>query len=265
MASAPEQVDSTDLAHLAMPGEPAHRHPVAVGIDSPILEVMASMRAMRRLRPDAVPDELVQQLVEAASWAPSANHLQRYSFVVVTDRQQIARLASIWQAVVHFYRETFLSVARTDVEPAAFARTLDAIDYQADHFAETPALIIACYDFGAYPNAVRDRMMRAPGAFRRFGTRRTLAMLRNMGTVTSRSEAASIYPAIQNLLLAARSLGLAANITTWHLMAEGEVKRVLGIPRNVHTYAVIPVGWPMGTFGPVRRHDIERMIHRDRW
>jgi nitroreductase len=173
MASAPEQVDSTDLAQLAMPGEPAHRHPVAVGIDSPILEVMTSMRAMRRLRPDTVPDELLRQLVEAASWAPNANHLQRYSFVVVTDREQIARVASIWQAVVHFYRETFLSVARTDVEPEGFSRTLDAIDYQADQFAETPALIIACYDFGTYPNAVRGRMLRTPGAFRRFGARRT--------------------------------------------------------------------------------------------
>jgi nitroreductase len=265
MASAPEQLDSTDLADLAVPGEPARRHPVPVGTDAPILEVMASMRAMRRLQPDTVPDELLQRLVEAASWAPSANHLQRYSFVVVTDREQIARVASIWQAVVRFYRETFLSVARTDVEPEAFARTLEAIDYQADHFAETPAVIIACYDFGTYPSAVRARMFRTPGAFRRFGARRTLAMLRNMGTVTARSEAASIYPAIQNLLLAARSLGLAANITTWHLMAEGDVKRVLGIPQNVHTYAMIPVGWPVGTFGRVRRHDIERMIHRDRW
>ena len=83
--------------------------------------------------------------------------------------------------------------------------------------------------------------------------------------MTNRSEAASIYPAVQNLLLAARSLGLAATLTTWHLMAEGEVKRVLGIPRGVHTYALIPVGWPVGRFGPVSRKPVEEMIHRDRW
>lgn len=240
-------------------------HPDPVGTDSPILQVMASMRAMRRLRPDPVPDDLLRQVIGAASWAPSANDLQRFSFVVVTDREQIARLAVIWQAVVGFYRDTFLSVPRSDVDPASYRRTLDAIAYQAAHFAETPAVIIACYDFGAYPNAVRDRMLRARGAFRRFGARRSLAMLRNMGTLTGRSEAASIYPAVQNLLLAARSLGLAANLTTWHLMADGEVKQVLGIPRNVHTYAMIPIGWPMGTFGPVRRHPVEPMIHRDRW
>lgn len=250
---------------MAMHGGPAPGHPVPVGVDAPILEVMASMRAMRRLRPDPVPDELLERLIEAASWAPSANHLQRYAFVVVTDRDQVAQLATIWLAVVRFYRETFLSVVRTDIDSEAFRRTLDAIDYEAEHFAETPVLIVACYDFGAYPSAVRGRMLRAPGAFRRFGVRRTLAMLRNMGTVTDRSEAASIYPAVENLLLAARSLGLAANLTTWHLMAEGEVKRVLGIPRGVHTYGLIPVGWPMGTFGPVRRHAVSRMIHRDRW
>jgi len=265
MATAPQQVLPTEPAPTARPGDEAPRHPVPVGIDAPILEVMASMRAMRRLRPDPVPEELLDQLVEAASWAPTANYLQRYSFVVVTDRDQMARLAGIWQAVVRFYQETFLSVDRTDVDPDAYRRTREAIDYQAEHFAETPALIVACYDFGSYPSAVRARMLRALGAFRRFGARRTLAMLRNTPTVTGRSEAASIYPAIENLLLTARALGLAANITTWHLMAEGEIKKVLGIPRGVHTYALIPVGWPMGTFGPVRRPAVESMIHRDRW
>jgi nitroreductase len=265
MASAQQQVDSADRAATATHGGPVTRHPVPVGVDAPILEVMASMRAMRRLRPDAVPEDLLQQLIEAASWALSANHLQRYSFVVVTDGDQMAQLAAIWRSIVDFYQETFLSVDRSDIKPEVFRRTRDAVDYQAEHFAETPALIVACYDFGTYPKAVRAQMLRAPGAFRRFGARRTLAMFRHMGTVTDRTEAASIYPAVQNLLLAARSLGLAANLTTWHLMAEGEVKRVLGIPRSVHTYAVIPVGWPMGTFGRVRRHNIGQMIHHDSW
>ena len=244
---------------------PALGHPVPIGIDAPIFEVMASMRAMRRLRPDPVPDELLRQVIEAGSLAPSANHQQRYAFVLVTDRDQMARLAAIWQPIVHFYRATFLSAPRSDIEPELLQRILEAIDYQAAHFAETPALIVACYDFGSYPASVRKRMLRAPRAFRQFGARRTLAMIRNMGTVTNRTEAASIYPAVQNLLLAARSLGLAANLTTWHLMAEGEVKEVLGIPRRIHTYALIPIGWPVGSFGPVRRHPVEPMIHRDRW
>ena len=241
------------------------RDPVPVGADAPVLEVLASMRAMRRLKPDPVPNDLLRQIVEAASWAPSASHLQRYSFVVVTDRDQIARLAEIWQAVAGFYRETFFRAPRSDIEPGDFRRALDAVEYQSAHFAETPAVIVACYDYGTYPNAVRREMMRAPGAFRRLGGRRTLGLFRNVGRMTNRSEAGSIYPAVQNLLIAARSLGLAATLTTWHLMAEGEVKQVLGIPREVHTYALIPVGWPLGRFGPVRRNPVETMIHRDRW
>ena len=264
MASMRAREDNADEGPAATDGRPSV-HPVPVGIDAPILEVIASMRAMRRLRPDPVPDELLRQVIEAASWAPSANDLQRSSFVVVTDRDQMARLAAIWQPIVRFYRATFLSVPRSDIEPELFRRTLDAIDHQAAQFAETPALIVACYDFGRYPASVRKRMLRATTAFRQFGARRTLAMVRNLGTATDRTEAASIYPAVQNLLLAARSLGLAANMTTWHLMAEGEVKQVLGIPRGIHTYALIPVGWPAGRFGPVRRHPVEQMIHRDRW
>jgi nitroreductase len=244
--------------------EPQER-PVAVGSDAPIFEVMRSMRAMRRLRPDPIPDDVLEQVIIAATWAPSANALARFAFVVVTDRSQVARLAQIWRPIATFYRETFLKVAPDDLDGDQFRRTIEAIEYQAEHFAETPAVVVACYSYGSWTGAVRRRMLRTPTAFRRFGLRRTLAMLRNTNTLANRSEAASIYPAVQNLLLAARSLGLAANLTTWHLMAEGEVKRLLGIPRSVHTYAMIPMGWPLGRFGPVGRRPVEDVLHRDRW
>lgn len=238
--------------------------PVAIGADAPILEVMASTRAMRRLRPDPVPEALLAQVIEAAHWAPSGGDLQRYSFVVVTDRGQMQRLASIWQAIVRLYSATFLQPG-PDTDPGTYRRTVEAIEYQAAHFAETPALIVACYDLGSLPSEARRRLLRASKALRQFGARRTLALLRNSRAFSDRSEAASIYPAVQNLLLAARSLGLAANLTTWHLLAEGEIKEVLGIPRRVHTFALIPIGWPVGKFGPVRRRPVDQMIHRDRW
>jgi len=79
------------------------------------------------------------------------------------------------------------------------------------------------------------------------------------------SEASSVYPGVQNLLLAARALGLGAVITIWHLLLEREWKRELGIPRDVSTLAVIPVGWPLGRFGPVTRRPVGEVIHRDRW
>ena len=79
---------------------------VSVGADAPILEVMATMRAMRRLKPDPVPDELLDELVEAATWAPSGGNLQAYSFVVVTDRGQMARLAELWRVICDWYLAT---------------------------------------------------------------------------------------------------------------------------------------------------------------
>ena len=239
-------------------------HPVPVGADAPILEVMASMRAMRRLRPDPVPDELLRQVVEAATWGPSGGDLQRFSFVIVTDRGQMERLAPIWQAVVRFYLPTFAQPG-DNRDPETYRRTIESIEYQAAHFAETPALIVACYDLGDVTSRARRRLMRASDTLRQFGARRTLALLRNGRAFADRSEAASIYPAVQNLLLAARSLGLGANLSTWHLIAEGEIKKVLGIPRGVHTFALIPIGWPIGRFGPVRRRPVEETIHRDRW
>jgi nitroreductase len=263
-----QQESGSELLGLATgptPMVPSPAHSVPVGTDAPIFDVMSSMRAMRRLRPDPVPDDLLRQVIEAATWAPSAGHLQHASFVLVTERGQIAKLAAIWQAVVAFYKETFLPATPIDRTGDVYRRTVEAIDYQAAHFAETPAVIVACYDLGTWPGATRRRMLRVPGVFRAFGFRRTLALLRNTGALTSRTAAASIYPAVENMLLAARALGLAANISTWHLAAEGEVKSALGIPRNVQTYAVIPIGWPLGSFGPVSRRPVDQAIHRDHW
>ena len=90
-------------------------------------------------------------------------------------------------------------------------------------------------------------------------------LLGGLGAIELRSEAASIYPAVQNLLLAARSRGLAATMTTWHLFAEAEVKRILEIPGDVRTYALIPIGWPLGRFGPVTRLRAEEVIRREHW
>jgi nitroreductase len=77
--------------------------------------------------------------------------------------------------------------------------------------------------------------------------------------------ASSSYPGVQNLLLAARALGLAANITVWHFFAENEFKQVLGVPKHVTIYALVPVGWPAGRFGPVRRRPVADVVRWDRW
>jgi nitroreductase len=232
---------------------------VPVGDDAPILEVMATMRAMRRLKPDPVPRELLERLVEAATWAPSGGNEQNYEFVVVDDRATMRRLSDLWRRSATAYEEAMRDEAIERMGADKAEPLIRALEYQREHFHETPAVIVPCYSRKTAPSAALQLMRGIGGPLdqARFAARGSkLAVL---------TEAASIYPAVQNLLLAARALGLGANITTWHMFLEHEWKRELGIPRDVHTYAVIPVGWPKGRFGPVTRRPAAQAIHWDRW
>ena len=238
---------------------------VPIGADAPILEVMATMRAMRRLKPDPVPDELLEQLVEAATWAPSGGNVQAFSFVVVTDRDQMARLAELWRVVCDFYLASFATVTPDHMSQVRYDRLKDALRFQRDHFHETPAVIVACYELSTWTARLRRQWRRFADSTRKLGPRRTATLAAGLPAFAARSEAASVYPGVQNLLLTARTLGLAATLTTWHLALEPEFKAVLGIPRSVKTFAVVPVGWPRGNFGPVVRRPAAEVIHRDRW
>ncbi len=80
-----------------------------------------------------------------------------------------------------------------------------------------------------------------------------------------RIRGASIYPAVQNILLACRGLGLGAVITTNHIRCEDEVKALLGIPEDVDTFALMPIGWPLDKFGPLTRRPLAEVVHADRW
>jgi nitroreductase len=238
---------------------------VPLGADAPVMEVMATMRAMRRLKPDPVPEELLEKVVEAATWAPSGGNVQAYSFVVVTDPGQMARLAELWRTVCDMYLKWFATVVPSHMTEERYDRLREALRFQRDHFHETPAAIVACYALGDWTARLRRQWREAADAMRFLGPRRAATFAAGLKAFGDRSEAASVYPGVQNLLLAARAHGLGATLTTWHLTLEPEFKRVLGIPRNVKTFALIPVGWPRGNLGPVKRRPAGEVIHRDRW
>ncbi|MGH3310208.1 MAG: nitroreductase family protein [Streptomyces sp.] len=226
----------------------------------PLFDTMSTMRAMRRLRPDPVPDELLERLVQAAVWAPSGSNLQQFHYVVVTDRQVIARLEPLWRRCVNAYLGSAGKATPPGMDEAAYGRMVAAIEYQRDHFADTPALIIPCYRY-VQPKGDLDGLRAMREAL---GTGAVLRLMRG-SLFSTIAETSSVYPGVQNLLLAARGLGLGATITVWHLMLEREWKQVLGIPKEVNTFAVIPVGRPVGNFGPVRRRPVAEVLHRDGW
>ena len=236
---------------------------VPVGADAGIMAIMSTTRAMRHLAPDPVPEGLLRSVIEAATWAPSASNWQVASYVVVTDRETMARLAVLWRRVVEDWR-LYLEGAGVVGSGSSAARTRASIDYQLDHFAETPALIVVCGDLRGI-GETRSTAATFRFLVRRVGLRRTLALARGLMRMAARTEGASAYPAVENLLLAARAHGLAACLTTWHLLAEDEFKEVLGIPKNVKTWAVIPIGWPLRRFGPIRRRPVDEVIHHERW
>ncbi|MBZ4014729.1 nitroreductase family protein [Streptomyces purpurogeneiscleroticus] len=227
----------------------------------PLFDTMSTMRAMRRLKPDPVPDELLERLVQAAVWGPSGGNMQRYEYIVVTDPDVMARLAPLWQRCVDAYLATTGKHAPEGMEEAAYGRMVAAIEYQRDHFAETPALIIPCYRM---PEQQPDEAGLQASA-QALGADAVQELARIQPRFTALAEGSCVYPGVQNLLLAARGLGLAANITIWHLMLEREWKQALGIPEEMRTFAAIPVGWPVGNFGPVRRRPVSEVIHRNGW
>ena len=235
--------------------------PAGATDDPALFATMSTMRAMRRLRPDPVPGDLLDRLIQAAVWGPSGGNMQRFEYVVVTDPAVMARLAPLWKRCVDAYLATTGKYAPAGMDEAAYARMVAAIEYQRDHFAETPALIIPCYQFPA-PRIEEEGLRRYAEAL---GAEATEHMGRVQERFAALAEGSCVYPGVQNLLLAARGLGLAANITIWHLFLENEWKAALGIPDAMNTFAAIPVGWPRGRFGPVSRRPVEEVVHRDRW
>lgn len=205
-----------------------------------LFEVMYNCRAMRRIKPDPVSEDLLVKLIDAANQAPSGSNQQNGRWLVVRDRAQKEKLAELNMNVFRAY--TAASGGRPaslpHQSPEARARQLEAVRWQAEHFAEIPAHIIACLQIGG---PVRESFFAGAGA------------------------GGSIWPGVQNLLLAARALGLAATPTTFALSDRPAAKAVLGLPDGIEPFCLIPVGYPIGKFGPVTRKPLNEIMRWDRW
>jgi nitroreductase len=208
-----------------------------------VFEIIHNCRAIRYFRDDPVPDALIEQVLDAAIRAPSGSNRQSWHFVVVTDPAIKKTLQGYYKQSFDVYASMMAHVPpREGVSEATQARVVKSAVYLSEHLHEAPVLIVPCIVF-------------EQGRIQGDGPMQDLAR---------KSIYSSIYPAVQNLLLACRAVGLGACLTTLHLMYEEPIAKLLGLPDNAETMALIPVGWPTAKFGAVKRVPVAEVSSRNR-
>jgi nitroreductase len=203
-----------------------------------LLEAIYTTRAIRRFKPDPLPDDLITSLLEAATQAPNGANAQRWRFIVIRDPELRRKIGELYLEAAN---EIMPPAPPLDSDPARL-RFWKSNRYLAEHIGtEPPVLVLFCVESPPDSGA-----RQSPGA-------------------TPWSRGASIYPALQNLLLTARSYGIGGCLTTAHLLRETQLKELLDIPENVDTFALVPLGYPRDRFGPVRRKPVHEVSYADVW
>jgi nitroreductase len=201
-----------------------------------LLEGLTTTRAIRRFLPDPIPDEDLATILFAATRAPSGSNRQPFRFLVLRDGPKATEAKAL---LGRAFRAGWDSKRASDgyddaagVDSSPKARTARAMQQFVDQFEEIPVVVLAC--------------------------------LKRYRSATP-SEGGSVYPACQNLLLAARALGYGGVMTMWHGFVEAELRTLLEIPEGVVISATIPLGRPQGKHGPVRRRPIAELVFDDTW
>jgi nitroreductase len=199
-----------------------------IGEDVGLLEGIRTTRAIRRLKPDPVPVELIRKVCEAGTYAPNGGNRQPWFFVAVMDQEKRQFIAEKYRATFNPYIEPAIAAAESADYPEAKRRNMKAAIYLADHLHEAPVhLFVAGW------------------------TRR------------GQPQSQALFPAIQNLLLACRAVGLGASLTTSHLAHGKEIDERLGLSVDTPSIALIPIGWPIGKYGKPTRRSIDTCFYVD--
>lgn len=209
--------------------------------DISIETAIFTTRSMRHLLPDPVPREDIEYIVEAATMAPSAGNYQMWTFVAVTDEDTRKKIGAAYQeSGTAYIRDTVLANPDTDDERMhVYGKAM----YTVDNLAEAPVIIVAC---STVP--IPNDSAAASGPF------------------------GSVFPAVQNLMLAARGKGLGTvllTLATDHAplppTRNTPVREILNLPEGVESVALIPVGYPKGKWGRPRRDESLKVLHWNTW
>ena len=207
-----------------------------------LYDAMSTLRAVRRIKPDPIPEDVLQRVLTAATWAPTGGNHQSWRIIVVRDPRLKQGLEDLyrphWEGYIPGYKA---HMAQMPAEAAASSeRALNAGTYLATHMHEAPVICVFCFNLAHITVTDIDQPR------------------------TSVVGGGSVYPAVQNLLLAARNEGLGCVLTTLLCMEEPKVKALLKIPDEWHTAAFVPLGYPvLGGHGPLSRRGVEHMVCTD--
>jgi nitroreductase len=212
-----------------------------------LFEAIYTARSIRRIKTDPIPDEIITKVLDAAIRAPSGSNAQGWVFIVVKDAEKRKQLGAIYQKTSSILVKLYEGAkAPPHMDPAKYERWWRSVLYLFDHMGEAPVLIVPCLkqtmwtNAASLPDDVKTRMASA-----------------------ARLAGSSIYPAVQNIILACRAFGLGTVLTTIHAFFEEETKAVVGLPPEVSTFALMPIGYPRDKFGPVRRLPVNEVTCLD--
>ena len=194
-----------------------------------VIETMETCSAARYLKPDPVPQELIERVIYAATRASSPGNSQEWDFIVV-------RNADAKQKIRDLLAPRFNAMRAGAQTGRVTSRMIDGATHLAETLNEVPAIIFVCGPVAYPPNAPLEQFVWS-----------------------------ALYPAAQNLIVAARSLGLGTTFTTFHMFMENELRELLGIPEGIKFGVMIPIGWPQNDFVKVKRKPVSKVIHWDKW
>ncbi len=201
-----------------------------IGEDIPLLEAIRTTRAIRRLKPDPVPRALIRKVCEAGTFAPSGGNRQPWVFVAVTESERRAFIAERYRRVFHEYIAPAVEAAQAPDFPERKRRNIRAAMHLADTLHTVPVhLVVAGW------------------------TRR------------GQQQTQGLFPAIQNILLACRAVGLGASLTTVHTAVQREIDDYLNLSEETPSCALIPIGWPIGKYGTPPRRSVDECLYFERF
>ena len=209
-----------------------------------LYELMSTQRAIRRLKADPIPEDVLERIKRAAVWAPSGGNQQPWRMILVRDRSLKERLGELytvrWSAYVEGYVKRFED--QPEAQQLAAQRAVAAGDYMAANMGSYPVIAVVCFNpkLLTITDAALDRPSVVGGG--------------------------SVYLAVQNLMLACRAEGIGCVLTTLLCMDEPVVRELLQIDPDWYTAAHIPMGYPVGGgYGPTSRRDPAAMFFEDAW